>query len=111
MIWQSEQSAWTLASNSGLSCASYLVVLLSGSSRAIFLAPPDELPPPEFLVVEQAAPTSVIMATTPASRNARPMDLPGNLATSLLGKGSRPGACSAPRRDDALGACGVTSLR
>src|SRR5215212_1966812 len=74
MISQSEQSALTLASNSGRSWASYLVVLVSGSSRAIFLSPPPELPPPPpplSSVVWQAAASRVTAATRAASRAAR----------------------------------------
>src|SRR4051794_27636824 len=57
MILQPGQSAFTLASKRGLSCSSYRVVLVSGSSRAIvpllsdpaaFCEPPPPLglPPP-----------------------------------------------------------------
>src|SRR6266545_440732 len=80
MTSQSPHNAFTLAWNNGRSCASYLVVLVSGSSNAIFFAPPPP-PPPGLLVVAHPATTSTATAATTTSRATRPTRTPNNLPT------------------------------
>src|SRR5215211_1688844 len=66
MISQSGQSAFTLASNSGLSNCSYRVVWDSGSSRAIFL-PPSPSPPELSELSHAAAPSASTTAAAAAT--------------------------------------------
>src|SRR6266700_6183049 len=82
MILQSEHRDLTLASNSGRSCASYRVVLVSGSSRAIVLLPPLLPDDGVLLFVEHAAATRAIAATPAISPPNDATRLRSNLPTS-----------------------------